>query len=431
MAAEKGAERAPHAPVTYGLLGRTLKHSWSPQIHEGLGTTPYELIELEPDELAAFVREGSWKGLNCTIPYKRDLIPLVDELRPTAARIGAVNTLLHDERGRIIGDNTDMFGFAWTLKRFCERHLGGLGAIQGAKALVLGSGGASRAIVCALEDVGAVPVVISRHGDETYEGVATRHADAALIVNTTPVGMYPNCPASPLDDDTLAHITGLRGVIDVVYNPEHTGIMLAAERMGVPSESGLVMLVGQAWLSSSMWQGRELDEGLIGSINERLMRSSRNVALIGMPGSGKTSAGRNLAELCGRTFVDMDVNFSERFGRTPAEVIETDGEQAFRAMETQALSEVARGSGLVISCGGGVVTRPENRDLLRQNSTVVMVDRKLDQLSSKGRPISKSRGIEALAAERMPLYRAWADEVVACTGSARGDAQEIMRRLSL
>lgn len=431
MAAEKGAERAPHAPVTYGLLGRTLKHSWSPQIHEGLGTTPYELVELEPDELAAFVREGSWKGLNCTIPYKRDLIPLVDELRPTATRIGAVNTLLHDERGRIIGDNTDMFGFAWTLRRFCERHLGGLGTIQGAKVLVLGSGGASRAIVCALEDAGAVPVVISRHGDETYEGVATRHADAALIVNTTPVGMYPSCPASPLDDDTLAHITGLRGVIDVVYNPERTGIMLAAERMGVPSESGLVMLVGQAWLSSSMWQERELDEGLIGSINERLMRSSRNVALIGMPGSGKTSAGRNLAELCGRTFVDMDVNFSERFGRTPAEVIETDGEQAFRSMETQALSEVAKGSGLVISCGGGVVTRPENRDLLRQNSTVVMVDRRLDQLSSKGRPISKSRGIEALAAERMPLYRAWADEVVTCTGSARGDAQEIMHRLSL
>lgn len=424
-------ESAAHSPVTYGLLGRTLKHSWSPQIHERLGTVPYELVELEPSELAAFVRERSWQGLNCTIPYKRDLVDLVDELRPNAKRIGAVNTLLHGPDGRVIGDNTDLFGFAWMLGRFCERHLGTRDALRGSKALVLGSGGASKAVVAALEDVGAVPVVISRHGTNTYETIRERHADAALIVNTTPVGMYPNCPASPLPDKTLEALPGMRGIIDVVYNPERTGIMLDADRLQIPAESGLAMLVGQAWLSSCMWQGVELDEALIGSIERQITLQCRNIALIGMPGSGKTSAGRNLAELTGRTFVDMDVDFARRYGKTPAKVIQAEGEQAFRKMETAALAEVTKGSNLVVSCGGGVVTRPENLPLLRQNSSVVMIDRKLEELSSRGRPLSQQRGVAALAEERMPLYRAWADLVVACTGSARGDALEIMRRLGL
>ena len=424
-------ESAAHSPVTYGLLGRTLKHSWSPQIHERLGTVPYELVELEPSELAAFVREGSWQGLNCTIPYKRDLMGLVDELRPNAKRIGAVNTLLHGPDGRVIGDNTDLFGFAWMLGRFCERHLGTRDALRGSKALVLGSGGASKAVVAALEDAGAVPVVISRHGTNTYETIRERHADAALIVNTTPVGMYPNCPASPLPDKTLEALPGMRGVVDVVYNPERTGIMLDADRLQIPAESGLAMLVGQAWLSSCMWQGVELDEALISSIERQITLQCRNIALIGMPGSGKTSAGRNLAELTGRTFVDMDVDFARRYGKTPAKVIQAEGEQAFRKMETAALAEVAKGSNLVVSCGGGVVTRPENLPLLRQNSSVVMIDRKLEELSSRGRPLSQQRGVAALAEERMPLYRAWADLVVACTGSARGDALEIMQRLGL
>lgn len=424
-------ESAAHSPVTYGLLGRTLKHSWSPQIHERLGTVPYELVELEPSELAAFVREGAWQGLNCTIPYKRDLVGLVDELRPNAKRIGAVNTLLHGPDGRVVGDNTDLFGFAWMLGRFCERHLGTRDALRGSKALVLGSGGASKAVVAALEDAGATPVVISRHGTNTYETIRERHADAALIVNTTPVGMYPNCPVSPLPDKTLEALPGIRGIVDVVYNPERTGIMLDADRLQIPAESGLAMLVGQAWLSSCMWQGVELDEALIGSIERQITLQCRNIALIGMPGSGKTSAGRNLAELTGRTFVDMDVDFARRYGKTPAKVIQAEGEQAFRKMETAALAEVAKGSNLVVSCGGGVVTRPENLPLLRQNSSVVMIDRKLEELSSRGRPLSQQRGVAALAEERMPLYRAWADLVVACTGSARGDALEIMRRLGL
>ena len=444
MAAAKGGAGTPHdvrtrpaAPkgsanmTAYGLLGRALGHSWSPQIHERLGSVPYRLVELEPDELAGFVHGGSWRGLNVTIPYKRNVVPLCDELAPAARRLGAVNTLVRRTDGLILGDNTDMFGFGWLLRRFCERHLGGLDAIRGQEALVLGSGGASHAVVGALEDAGAVPRVISRSGADTYDTLLERHADAALVVNATPVGMYPNCPASPLEGEVLSGLHGLLGVLDVVYNPERTGICLAAEKLGIPSESGLAMLVAQAWRSSELWQGGGLDEGLIPAIEQELLALTRNVVLIGMPGSGKTTCGRALAELTGRRAVDLDHAFTERFGRTPAEVIEEEGEEAFRRMETETLADHARRSGLIISCGGGVVTRPENLPLMRQNGVVVMLDRPIGELSSKGRPISRSRGVEALAAERMPLYRSWADHVIPCTGSARGDAEEIRRILGL
>ena len=428
---EGRAAQASAPEVRYGLLGRTLGHSWSPRIHERLGSTPYQLVELEPSQLGAYVRDRGWEGLNVTIPYKRDVIALCDELAPAARRLSAVNTLVRGEGGLVCGDNTDLFGFSWLLRRFCERHLGGEGALRGAEVLVLGSGGASHAVVGALEDAGARACVISRRGDDTYDTLAERHADARLVVNATPVGMYPNCPASPLPEGTLERLGRLAGVLDVVYNPERTGICLEAERLGLPAESGLAMLVAQAWRSSELWQGRALDESLVDAIEAEIRSETRNVVLIGMPGSGKTTCGRELGRLLGRESVDLDQAFSRRFGRGAAEVIEREGEETFRAMETEVLAEHARRSGLVISCGGGVVTRPENLALARQNGTVVMLDRPLEQLSSRGRPLSRARGVAALAEERMPLYRAWADLVQPCTGSARGDAQAIARALGL
>ena len=430
-AAGDGKTKGNRAPVRYGLLGRTLGHSWSPQIHQRLGSTPYELVELEPNELADYVREGHWEGLNVTIPYKRDVMPLCDELSAAAQRLGAVNTLIRTEDGRVRGDNTDLYGFAWLLRRFCERHMGGLEAIAGRTCLVLGSGGASRAVVGALENAGAKPVVISRTGEDDYASITERHAGAVLVVNATPVGMYPSCPASPVDEATLAALPLLRGVLDAVYNPERTGICLAAEHLGLPSESGLAMLVGQAWRSSELWQGTDLPLELVESIERELRTLTRNVILIGMPGSGKTSCGHCLAELTGRTAIDLDQAFAERFGAGAGEVIEREGEEAFRRMETKVLADYGKRSGLILSCGGGVVTRPENLDLMRQNGTVVMLDRPIDQLSSKGRPLSRARGVKALAEERMPLYRSWADVIVGCTGSARGDAEEIRRLLGL
>ena len=211
----------------FGLLGRKLGHSWSPQIHASLGSVPYETHELEPDELEPFVRGRAWLGLNVTTPYKTDVIPLADELSPAARRLGASNTLVRREDGSIFADNTDLAGFAWMLRRFCVRRLGLTDArdlLRGNKALVLGSGGASRAVRAALEDAGARVVVISRRGSETYETLAERHADAVLVVNATPLGMYPNMDASPVDEKTLAGLTALRGVLDIVYNPRNTKI---------------------------------------------------------------------------------------------------------------------------------------------------------------------------------------------------------------
>ena len=429
--AEAGREtRAGRDPIRFGLLGRTLGHSWSPEIHEQLGSVPYELVELEPDELASYVREGRWEGLNVTIPYKREALALTDELAPAAGRLGAVNTLIRTKKG-IRGDNTDLFGFSWLLRRFVERELGGIGAIRGKEVLVLGTGGASRAVKAALEDAGALPRTISRTGDDTYATLEERHAHAVMVVNATPVGMYPKCPATPLDEGRLARLPDLKGVIDVIYNPERTGICLAAEQLGIPSESGLAMLVAQAWRSGELWQDSTLDESLIGRIEEGIRTRERNVILIGMPGSGKTTCGRELGILTGRKAIDLDHAFSKRFGRSAAEVIEHDGEDAFRTMETEVLASYAKGSQQVLSCGGGVVCRQENLALMRQNGVVVMLDRPIGELSSRGRPISRARGVETLARERLPLYRAWADHIVACTGSARGDALEIARRLAL
>jgi shikimate dehydrogenase len=425
---------AAQGETRFGLLGRRLGHSWSPQIHSRLGSSPYALIEKEPDEVEAFIREGAWEGLNVTIPYKRDAARLADVRSERVERTGAANTLVRRPDGTILADNTDVLGFLWLLSDFCGRHLGrtSAAALGGRKVLVLGSGGASAAVTAALEDeVGAEVRVISRTGDETYATILERHADAVLVVNTTPVGMYPDCPASPLSDEVLGGLPDLLGVVDVVYNPRRTGLCLAAERLGIPSESGLAMLVAQARCSSELFQGTELDEGLVRRITNSLAVRMSNIAFIGMPGVGKTSTGKRLARMLCRPFVDLDDVFTIDNGMTPAEFISERGEDAFRAAETRALARYGKESELVIACGGGVVTRQENRDLLRQNATIVMLERPIDEISDRGRPISQTKGLERLAAERMPLYHDWADVVISCQGSPVADAQLVKETLGL
>lgn len=432
--APDSALEGPRTAAPYGLVGHPLGHSWSREIHERLGSAPYALHDLGPDEVGPFLRGGAWRGLNVTIPYKRVAAELADVRSPAVERLGAANTLVRDGDGRVVAENTDVLGFSWMLARFCRERLGAAPAelLAGRKVIVLGSGGASAAVCDALEHtVGARPVVISRGGAETYETLAERHGDAVLLVNTTPVGMYPACPASPLEEGVLGALPALRGVLDVVYNPRRTGLVLEAERLGLPSESGLAMLVAQALYASELFQGRELDDALVGAIERDLHARTGNVVLIGMPGAGKSSCGRELARLLGRPFVDLDDAVAVECGRTPAQIIEQDGEAAFRTVETEAAGRYGARSGLVIACGGGVVTRPENRDPLRQNGTIALIDRPLDELSCAGRPVSQARGLERLAVERMPLYRAWADVTIACTGSAAGDARELAGRLGL
>ena len=416
----------------FGLLGRTLGHSWSPQIHARLGSTPYALFEREPDEVEAFLREGSWHGINVTIPYKRAVAQLADERTERVEALGAANTLVRRGDGSILAENTDVLGFWTLLSGFCEKRLGG-GArevLEGRKALVLGTGGAAQAVSYALEAMaGARVAFVSRSGPSNYGNLTELHADAALVVNTTPVGMYPHCPASPLEDGTLERLKGLVGVLDVVYNPIRTGICLQAERLGLPFESGLAMLVWQAHHASELFQGITLDKGATAAIVDDLRAAQTNIALIGMPGAGKTTTGRALARLLGRPFIDLDDAFAVEVGSTAGDYIRTHGEEAFRERETQVVASYGGRSGLVIACGGGVVTQERNYPLLHQNATIAFIDRPLHELSVDRRPLSQTKGVLKLAMERMELYRAWADVAISCTGSAQGDAILLKARL--
>ena len=384
-----------------GLLGRKLGHSYSPQIHSHLASYEYTLFEKEPEELEDFLKNGSFTGLNVTIPYKKNVIPFLDELSPTAKRLGAVNTIVRREDGSLIGHNTDYFGFCSMVGR------SGL-AVAGKKVLVLGSGGASNTAVAALEEMGAQVVVISRSGENNYDNLHL-NADAAVIVNTTPVGMYPKTGVSPI---SLERFQKLEGVLDVVYNPARTQLLLDAESRGLIAMNGLWMLVAQAKESAEWFAGVQIPDGKIAQIHGLLRAQMENTVLIGMPGCGKTTVGQALATMQGKRFVDADAVLEERVGRKITDIIPTDGEEAFRQMETDTLAELGKQSGLVIATGGGCVTRERNYPLLHQNGTILWLTRELDKLPTHGRPLSQTGKLQQMYAVREPMYRRFADAVI-------------------
>jgi len=385
----------------FGLLGEKLGHSFSPQIHRELGGYDYDLIELCPEELEAFFRRREFRGINVTIPYKQAVIPYLDELTPLARRVGAVNTIVKDAAGRLTGHNTDVAGFTAMMRR------GGLDP-KGRKCLVLGSGGASKTAVLCLRDLGAREVrVISRRGEDHY-GNLDRHGDAELIVNATPVGMYPNNGAAPLD---LAGFPRLMGVADLIYNPARTALLLQAEARGIPAVNGLMMLVAQGREAAERFLGRAIPPSEEERVAGLLARETENIVLIGMPGCGKSTVGRLLAERTGRPLTDTDGMIERAAGMTCGELIRQRGEAAFREMETRAAMEAGKASGTIIATGGGIVTRAENRDPLRQNGRLFHLDRPVEKLSAEGdRPLSQTRAqLEALYQARALLYAAWRD----------------------
>ena len=402
-----------------GLLGEKLGHSYSPQIHAELADYEYLLYEKAPEEVEDFVLRGDWHGLNVTIPYKKTVLPFCDELSETAGVIGSVNTLLRREDGTIFGDNTDAFGFETLLQRTYPADL------TGKKALVLGTGGASVTVCAVLRNHGAEVVSVSRSGENNY-GNLTRHTDASLLVNTTPLGMYPNNGTKAVD---LTVFPALEAVLDVVYNPARTALLLQAEELGIPFAGGLTMLVAQAKRSAEIFLGRELPDSELVRITRLLSQSMQNIILIGMPGSGKSRIANLLADRLGRPCMEADAELEKAAGKSIPEIFEQEGEPGFRARETEILAALGKLSGIVLSTGGGCVTRPENYPLLHQNGTIFRLDRELDHLAREGRPLSRNADLKEMFAVRDPLYDRFTDYTIDNNGDPEDTVHTILEVL--
>ncbi len=386
----------------FGLLGERLGHSLSPQIHGYFGDYPYTLIEKQRDELAAFFEAPAFRAINVTIPYKKDVIPFCDELDDVARRIGSVNTIRFD-KDKVRGYNTDYAGFRYLLEK------NGV-PVSGRKVLVLGSGGSAVTAFCVLQDMAAREVVvISRTGENNYQNL-NRHADASVIVNTTPVGMYPRNGESPVD---LAMFPACEAVVDIIYNPLKTQLLLDAEAKGLLAVNGLAMLVAQGKHAAEIFFDKLIDDAVVESTVRSMERRFCNVVLVGMPGCGKSTVGRLLALRLGKAFLDTDALVEDAAGQTIPALIAAEGESAFRDREQAAAEEAGKQLGCVIATGGGAVLRDANRHALRQNARVVFLERPLDKLATAGRPLSRGgEALEALYQQRLPLYRATADATV-------------------
>ena len=394
--------------MEYGLIGGKLGHSHSPRIHQLLKGYDYCLRELTEEELPAFLAARDFKGLNVTIPYKQAVLPYCAALGHAAQRIGCVNTIVKRADGTLFGDNTDYEGFLYTLRRrgieLKDRHV-----------LVLGTGGTSLTVTAAAEDQGAASVTrVSRRGEVNYENIYDLQ-ETEIIVNTTPAGMYPNNGKALVE---LSRFSRLRGVADVVYNPLITALRFQAEALGIPNAGGLPMLAAQARGAAERFTGEKISNEKLEEVCRTVAADVTNVVLIGMPGSGKTSVGKLTAKLLDRPFLDSDVVIEERAGCTIPELFEREGEEAFRKLETEVLSDLGKRSGVVIATGGGAVLRQENLPLLRQNGRIVRLRRPVELLPREGRPLSSSpERLRAMEAEREPYYSAAAEWTVDNTAS--------------
>lgn len=403
--------------MEYGLIGEKLGHSYSGVIHGKIGDYGYELCEIPKDELAAFMEKHDFKGINVTIPYKKDVIPFLDEISPEAEKIGAVNTIVNSG-GRLFGYNTDIDGFLYMARR------AGI-EFSGKKVVILGSGGTSLTARAAAEMSGAAEIVtVSRNGVNNY-GNIDRHFDAEIIINTTPVGMYPNVCASPIQLDGFKN---LEGVIDVIYNPVRTELIMQAEKMGVKCTSGLPMLAAQAAYAYDKFFGKTSGEDLFEKIISETDFETENIILIGMPGSGKTTVGKRLAQMLNREFIDTDVYIETQKNTTIPKLFEAFGEDGFRMIESDVAECVGKLSGKVIATGGGIVTRLENYERLHRNGKIIFVERDINLLELSGRPLSKDRtAVERMYRERYDSYVQFADFSADNNGEIEETAKKILQ----
>ncbi len=405
------------AEKIYGLIGETLKHSWSVPIHRALGCDSYQLYELKPEELGGFLNQNQIGGLNVTIPYKKAVIPYCASLDPYAESIGSVNTLVPDSEGQLHGYNTDALGLSYIAKR------SGI-SFREAKVIILGSGGTSltaRTVACT-EGAREI-IIVSRSGENNY-GNISRHADADILINTTPVGMYPRNGECLVD---LKAFSALRGVLDVVYNPARTALLLQAEGLGIPHSDGLPMLVAQAVAAEEKFFDRKIEDSEIERITAMLRRDMTNIVLIGMPGSGKSTIGAKLAAKTGREMIDIDAEIVKSAGCSIPEIFSRSGEAEFRKLESEEVRKAGKETGKIIMTGGGVVTRAENYAPLHQNGRIYQLERDLSKLPIDGRPISQKTSAEELYQKRAPLYQTFRDVWVDNNSSINRTVEMIWR----
>ena len=407
--------------MKYGCIGEHLPHSFSKEIHAEIASYAYELKELTPEELPAFMASKDFLGINVTIPYKQAVIPFLDHIDETAEAIGAVNTVVN--RGGVLwGYNTDLFGLTRLLRR-AKLDL------SGRKVLILGTGGTSRTAAYAAQSLGARQILkvsrAAKSGAISYEDALRDHSDAEIILNTTPCGMYPHPDAQPI---SLKAFGSLQGVADVIYNPLRTRFILEARALGLPAEGGLYMLVAQAVRASELFLDTVYPEDLTDRVYSRILRRKENLVLIGMPGSGKTAVGHILAEKTGLPFCDSDQLIVEKAGKPITEIFRDSGEQVFRDLESEVIRNLSLHGGTVVSTGGGAVLRPENVTALKQNGRLFWLDRNPDALiPTDDRPLADTADkIKRLYAERQPIYKSAADEIIPVIGTPLQVAETIL-----
>ena len=388
--------------MKYGLLGKVLGHSFSKYIHLQLGDYPYDLFEREADEIEELIKNHDIGGLNVTIPYKEEVMKYCDKITDRARSIGCVNTLVYDEKRSLIGDNTDYFGFSYILDMLNLN-------IKDKFAVILGNGATSKTVAAVLKDRAASFIKISR-SEYPYFSDMHKYKDAEILINTTPVGMYPNNGETLVD---LEEFTSLKAVIDVIYNPLLTKLLLDAKELGIPYSDGLPMLVAQAAKASEIFMEKKISDEDIRVIIDKMRYDFGNIILIGMPGSGKTTIGEEISLISGKKFIDVDQSIEEKSGMEIAEIFKNYGESYFRQLELEVVEEFGKESGIVIATGGGVVTREENYPHLAQNGRIYLIERDIDKLEMNGRPLSKDRdAVKELWENRKDSYERFSDYIV-------------------
>lgn len=412
--------------MKYGLIGERLGHSFSKEVHAALADYEYELKEISPDELRAFMSVKEFTAINVTIPYKEKVIPYLDEISDEAREIGAVNTVVN-RGGRLYGYNTDFFGMRSLFERLKI-------TIEGRKVAILGSGGTAKTAKAVAKSLGASVILTvsrtEREGAISYDGLYRDHRDVDIIVNTTPVGMYPDNEGCPVDIDRFTHLSG---VLDAVYNPLRTNLVLCAKEKGIPAEGGLYMLVAQAVYASEIFLGVKYPQGKTEEIYCGVLSKKENVALIGMPSSGKSTVGKILSDKLGIELLEIDELVVQNAGKNIREIFATEGEKAFRDLESDIIEHISLQNGNIISTGGGSILRYENVRRLRRNSKIVFIDRSPERLiTSEDRPLSSSpEAVRALYDERYEKYLSAADLRVSGDQSPEEVAKEIIGGLRL